>query len=692
MRHECGEEAVGQIVGFLVGGVVFLAAVGTLLVATREAGPGARDAPATVNGLAAASLAQVLMRSPGLSGNGSADWTQSPDSVVRLGLMDPGTGALSLEKFDNLRRAGVASNGTDGLVNYADARHGFGLDRAGLGFHIRTWPEFASLKAVLDAGGRIDTGLRLDYIAHASGPSGVAAAPVVSTPTCTAGAVDGIRTYTLYANVTNGGGAATLFSGTFQVTAEGQTLLAARPADAFPVASGATAAFRLSLPAVESYCDAGAVISFNLTSPGRTWGVTRATLMADITPTSGSVPPYDMRADANASYLSGHAVPVTLSAPGATHPSSAYIGLEVLARSGTALFSSVPVTHLVDSSTYPYSGIPSTLAAGNYTLHIWGYLNPGHTTPVAEAWQPLSIVAAPAAPFSGASVGSGNATLSAQGEASLLEGLVQGFCPYYAGSTTSSPLPGVAPYSLRCGALPGGVYADGQGLGSLPVALAVGPDPLHPGNLHPLHVDALVVGSDVNHTLLSAPALQGAIGNWTRAGGQLMVFGSSPADSSWLKPLFATAVLSSGGGLTTPDVDNPMLHTPYDLAVPSYQAPANAWQVAAAQRSQITQVVQDQAGNDLLAVSDPGSLGMGRVVLTEWTPGHLLAQNVTNAVEARHLAANLVLGCYQDLFLDYGPPLPVDVQVEPAVGLGTVQDPVLGQVTVHYVVYVFPQS
>jgi hypothetical protein len=182
--------------------------------------------------------------------------------------------------------------------------------------------------------------------------------------------------------------------------------------------------------------------------------------------------------------------------------------------------------------------------------------------------------------------------------------------------------------------------------------------------------------------------------DWVLAGGHLVVFGSKVQNVAWLTPLFQSGIVSSSNGLSTPDVDHPLLHDPFPLGYASYGTPATVWNLNQApsgtqQASTLfTNVVDDGAGNAVLTLSNSGSFGTGRIVLTGWTAFNLSA----GQTEARHLTANMVMMSYQDLFLDYGPPIPANVNVVPASRVAWVQDPTLGPIAMSLVIYVFPQS
>jgi hypothetical protein len=343
------------------------------------------------------------------------------------------------------------------------------------------------------------------------------------------------------------------------------------------------------------------------------------------------------------------------------------------------------------------------LPVGDYTVLAIGYTQVGAIrTTVAQTAESLLVVAqaperfTPAVPAFPSSGYPFPASPEAIAEVALLDGLYEGFCPFYFNSTLLSPLPSPPVHAVRCPALVGPhvgrVFPDVQGAlnDELPLMLAIEPDPDYPGSMRTSFLDVLVVGSNVDHTAMSKPASQEAVKAWVLAGGHLVVMGSTAQEVAWLAPIFQAGISASSGGMFVPDSDHPLLRVPYDLPIDDYAAATSAWTLDAEFRPYFTSVVGDALGNDLLAVSNPGAFGSGRIVLSGWTPHQILPLgDPAQDTEARHLLVNLVLIGYQDLFLDYGPPLPDGQSVVPATRLVIIDHPDLGPVPVNLVVYVF---
>lgn len=132
------DEGAATITSFIVGAAVFM--LSTTVLIHFVARP-----PDQTGGLEAASLKtkgfealDVLLGTPGYP----ADWLASPDSVKRLGLLQPGTTLrIDADKFDVLAKGSYASpSTTNGHVDYEEAKRALGL--SGYDFHLRVKPVF----------------------------------------------------------------------------------------------------------------------------------------------------------------------------------------------------------------------------------------------------------------------------------------------------------------------------------------------------------------------------------------------------------------------------------------------------------------------------------------------------------------------------------------------------------------------
>lgn len=211
----------------------------------------------------------------------------------------------------------------------------------------------------------------------------------------------------------------------------------------------------------------------------------------------------------------------------------------------------------------------------------------------------------------------------------------------------------------------------------------------------------LVVGSDLDHGALSSEAVKGAIRAWVQAGGTVVVLGSPSQSGLWLTPLFQSSVITASGGLRTPDPQHPILSTPNGLDYTAYQY-SSEWNLRKPDKDKFTQIVLGGGQGTVLATSNPGSFGDGRIILTSWRPYDLTANQATacpaaldeaSVCQSLLLLHNLAAQSYGDLFLDYGARLPPGVPVGVQSRLVNVYHPDLQQtITLELQVYVFAGS
>lgn len=280
-------------------------------------------------------------------------------------------------------------------------------------------------------------------------------------------------------------------------------------------------------------------------------------------------------------------------------------------------------------------------------------------------------------------------------EVSYINDLMGRFCPFWYDSTTSSPITGQV-YGTRCTGRTGwphvgDVYStDGTQLkrniddrlydddsdcdndGDITDDPAVGRE---------CWTDILVVGSEVDHEKMTNGQVKDAIKDWVYAGGTLVVFGSADQKTEWLQSIFHTALEGGehGNGVSVPDEGHPVLNVPNDLAWDAYRH-LYSWRLKETgsfnAEEAFTRVVNEDGGtptnppNTVLAVGDPGDFGRGNVIITGWTPWDLEVDGTTSTGlrdEGRMFVHNLLMLGYTDLYLDYGPELPEQANVVPAV-------------------------
>lgn len=202
--------------------------------------------------------------------------------------------------------------------------------------------------------------------------------------------------------------------------------------------------------------------------------------------------------------------------------------------------------------------------------------------------------------------------------------------------------------------------------------------------------NVLVIGSGVDHQSMTSNAITDAVELWVEAGGTLIVFGSAQQSVQWLSNLFASSIETASGGLYTPDIDHPVLETPNDLEYGNFQR-LSTWSFQPAERTKFTHVLKQGPGADdpdLLAVSDAGSFGRGRIALTGFQPYSLTANQATacptpltstDACPSLQFIQNLLTQAYRELFLDYGPAVPSGSANAVSTRMGVVHHPDLDQ-------------
>ncbi len=200
--------------------------------------------------------------------------------------------------------------------------------------------------------------------------------------------------------------------------------------------------------------------------------------------------------------------------------------------------------------------------------------------------------------------------------------------------------------------------------------------------------DLLIVGSSVDQSSLTSAIVKQPISDWVVAGGTLMVMGSSAQNFQWLEPLFSVGTTTVNSAPAAPDVSHPILHEPHELDWPSYDNFGLAWdlkdQGAMASFDKFQHIITSD-GEDILAVSNEGAFGDGRIFLTSFRPENIA--DTMDAIEAGNFLNNLVL--YSDrahLYLDYGPTPPDGAAVSAAVRTSQILDPDLGMVNIRMTV------
>ncbi len=200
--------------------------------------------------------------------------------------------------------------------------------------------------------------------------------------------------------------------------------------------------------------------------------------------------------------------------------------------------------------------------------------------------------------------------------------------------------------------------------------------------------DLLIIGSTVQHSSLTSNNVKHPIADWTLAGGTLLVLGSESQNFQWLQPLFSVGTTTVNAAPSAPDVSHPMLHEPYELDWTSYDNFGLGWNLkksgAQASYEKFQHIITSE-DKDILAVSNEGAFGDGRVFLTAFRPEDIFIQQSPD--EAYNFLRNIAL--FDDrsqLYLDYGPTPPEGAAVSAAIRTTHLPDPDLGMVNVRITV------
>lgn len=733
LRHD-DRGLVTGVVAFLVAGVIFIASVGALLYISRT---GARD-PAVSDDLQSADLnskavglANILLDSPGF-GAGGTDWAPTnqfgegdpnADNIGRLGLLeDSDEDRLDFPKLQNLRRAPYADDSDDGYVNYPEARRSLGLTASDLDFHIRAYPTLQTVRDILEGGGGTkDPNLRVMYIGDiVEANGGDDEDPVdpgnglgISAITCTTHATEYPGAYRIATTLTNGGTEETLFEAVFDVElGNGDVEYHKRTTFLVPPTGTSTVyadVAALDVDEPDGRKCAGAEVTLSVYDSTNLLA-TRTATMVEATP----APTEALRAivvllDADF-YTPTDPIELTYSGqniaendkliltvcPGTTE---CRLGSDT---SGTIQQISVPKKEKDREVTFAAGTYP----LGEHMVRLYDNANGDAAieTGAMRGTHRLLITAAEPGPYvppippPEPEPGEYTAGPAAVAEVAYLERLVEKFCPTWFDSTTGTPIADWGTWASRCSTFKAGQPHVGDVYPQLKKTLK---DELSnrlmtgascTGTARYDWTNVLVVGSNVDHNVLTSGDVKHCVEAWVLGGGTLIVFGSQDMNTHWLESVFHTALESSSGGISVPDASHPVLHVGDDLAYTDYEHDY-AWRLKTTgsfdAESAFTRVANDAATNDaILAVGDPGAFQNGNVILTGWTPYDLGTAN--DEMEGLKLTNNLLMLGYRDLYIDYGPPLPQGVNVIPAVRTVQVEHPQFSQpLELSVILYVF---
>lgn len=179
--------------------------------------------------------------------------------------------------------------------------------------------------------------------------------------------------------------------------------------------------------------------------------------------------------------------------------------------------------------------------------------------------------------------------------------------------------------------------------------------------------DAVVIGSEASHHALSPADVKHAITSWLDQGGTLIVLGTSQEPSRWLQSEYGLGLGQAPGVVAAPDATHPLLVEPETLDHTRYTYGGRAWVVPPGGGFEHVLALgnaPDGSAKDALAISAPGELGEGTLILTSYLPGALTTPQDADAATA--LLHNLLVHASGRLSFDFGPPIPQDVPVSAA--------------------------
>jgi hypothetical protein len=214
-------------------------------------------------------------------------------------------------------------------------------------------------------------------------------------------------------------------------------------------------------------------------------------------------------------------------------------------------------------------------------------------------------------------------------------------------------------------------------------------------------ITTLVIGSGADPLALDDAQIRQILGTWIQGGGTLIVLGTPTIEPAWLQPIIDQGQDTASGEVRNPDPGHPALHSPNKLDYLGYQSPASPVSYSSPARELFIHVAVSDFG-DLLAVSNPGSFGQGRIALSAWAPGQLIDDQAqrcpadlaqSNNCEPLFLVHNLLSLTLSELYQDYGPPVPEDAPAADQLRLAYTYHPDLHEsIPLSIELFVFPSD
>jgi hypothetical protein len=583
---------------------------------------------------------------------------------------------VSYDKITNLYHAAHQSDGTNGYVDYLEAKDSLGLTEEALDFHLRSWPLLSSVREILARGHR-DVLARPLYVGDYVETSGVERSVQHSWSI-----VDASDRVTVRLSITNNGTSATIFAVLFEIPLDKNAVGFTLHTPLLAPSASQEIQFTLRKSADWQWDDPAAQwITFDIQDRDGSIdegqislsGVSMTQLLTQTTVLVEAENMYWIR-DALGS------VPVSLNY-------MAFQGDGTKKKfSDWAFLATTPLGVPLTSTTLPNNvfdgevSFPAVLD-GAYKGEVRNDL-------LTSTWNIdyLNVVPTEISSFTSAATSGYSPTPAVAEEGRYVAALVEEFQPGVFSAAFDHVL---VPYVAG-----GDIYPDlKHSMNTDLVDALTKPDgtPEYTYNL-------LIVGSNVDHRAMTSASAKYAIRDWVLGGGTMMVFGSDQQSIQWLQPLFHASLETANGGLYTPDQDHPVLHVPNQLDYQSYEY-STQWGYNAGADASFTHVVATEGGGDVMAVGNPGAFGSGRVLLSSWRPYALGPDQAERCpavlgpedhCESLFLMHNMMTIAYRYLYLDYGPPMPEQANSGAFLKIMNVYHPEVEQmIALHMQVFVF---
>ncbi|HLE46672.1 MAG TPA: hypothetical protein VI818_00105 [Candidatus Thermoplasmatota archaeon] len=692
MRPSRSDEGNSAIIGLLIGATMFIAVFGYIAIDAIESGEDiAPVSDADLEGVANSLAETVFSGGAGWYAGGACTVAGKvnaagfePEGVAagRFGIGEEvcndepfARANLSFAKLTNIYNAKKVGDVANDVVDYPEAVDSLDLDEAGYDFHLRSWPVLPSVQQMLRKGYR-DPYIHPLYIGDYA--SAVGATKAVQH---LAGVVDGLDAITLYVHVTNNGSVSAMFGVNFEIRLDaGNVDFTLHSRELAPGASQ-NLTYQIRKTSDWEWADAAQKFATYTISDVDDAFQTGTIAMPMIMTHLLTQPLLVVEADKLYFKLSGGNVNAKIhyASYAGDGKGKSFSDWTLRVDDGLGL----PVaTYVLPNSQKGFESRTFT-SAGTYTSKL---LNDA----LLLVWNSdiINVVADDPEPFGGSAADAPQAPVAE--EIRYVDAILESF--------EANVFDAAYTHALVPFAAGGDVYPDVKSVmdNDLPLVLTD-----ENGDPTLSQYNAIFVGSNVDHNAMTSSAAKDSIRDWVFEGGTLVVFGSDAQNVQWLQPLFHSALETANGGLSASDEQHPSLHVPNQLDWDAYGY-STEWGYNSGSDAYFTHVVSAGEEGDVLGVSDSGSFGAGRILLSAWRPYDLVPDQSTlcpadlsDATECQpiFLVHNLVTLAYRQLYIDFGPELPQDAPVGSVTRIASVYHPDLEQtVTVAVQVFVFEGS